>query len=158
MGAIASAQRGKDAVLEEDARRNLQLLIHERQKQKQQQKEEQQKNKQDKKQDDKQNAQQDQNSQGGQQNPDKNPDEKKGQQDKPDNQDKKGDQSEQAKIEQKRYEDPSKSRQRQFNSPKLTKDDAERVMAELSSREKDLQARIKKQNGTPQQRQNDKDW
>jgi Ca-activated chloride channel family protein len=152
LGAIGSAQRSKDPALEDDARRNLQLLIHERQKQKQQQQQD-EKNKQDQqKKDGKQDQKQDQ---GGGQDQDKK--EAKKPNDKQD-QGKSGDQSEQAKNQPKQYEDPSQSRARQFNSPKLSKDDAERVMAELSNREKELQARIKKQNGIPQQQINEKDW
>jgi tetratricopeptide (TPR) repeat protein len=138
LGAIGAAEQSKDASLEADARRNIQLLIQERQKQKQQQQDQKKQGKQSDKQDDKKDSQDNKDQQSQNQNQQQN---KNGQQDK-----------------KKQYEDPSQIRQRQFKSPKLSKDDAERVMSELSNREKDLQARLKKQNGTPQQQTNAKDW
>lgn len=132
LGAIASAQRAKDAQLEADARRNLELLIQERQKQKQQeQKDGKSKDDQEKKE--------------GQENPNQDQKDKK-------------DESAQAKNQPKKYEDPSKSRRRQFRSTKLSKEDAERVMAELSNRERELQGKLKKQKGNPGQEMNEKDW
>jgi Ca-activated chloride channel family protein len=55
------------------------------------------------------------------------------------------------------YEDPSVSRRREFKSDKMSPEDSERVMAELSEREKQLQAKLKKQRGA-RQSNNDKDW
>jgi Ca-activated chloride channel family protein len=135
LGAIASAQRAQDPALEADARRNLQLLIAERQKQKQQEQQE---------------KKDQQNKEG-----------KEGKQD-PSGEQKDGDQKKndkgQDKNQPKNYEEPSQSRKRQFKSVKLSKDDAERVMAELSNREKELQGKLKKQNSQGQPQQNEKDW
>jgi tetratricopeptide (TPR) repeat protein len=61
------------------------------------------------------------------------------------------------KPEQKPYEDPSVSRKRAFKSEKLSPEDSERVMNELSNREKELQARLKKQRGQKSSG-NGKDW
>jgi Ca-activated chloride channel family protein len=55
------------------------------------------------------------------------------------------------------YEDPAVSRRREFKSDKMSPEDSERVMAELSAREKQLQAKLKKQRGA-RQANNDKDW
>ena len=69
-----------------------------------------------------------------------------------------GKQDEQQKQQKPSYEDPSVSRKRQgFKSEKLSQEDSERVMAELSSREKELQARLKKQRGA-RASSNGKDW
>ena len=43
-----------------------------------------------------------------------------------------------------------------FKSTQLTKDDADRVMAELKNKEMDLRSRLKKQSGKPNP--NEKDW
>jgi Ca-activated chloride channel family protein len=143
LGAIASAQRARDAELEADARRNLQLLIAERQRQKQQEKQD-QKDKKDQ--------------QGKEGKPD--PNGKQGDQDKKEqeNKDQSGKNKDKGKDQPKRYEDPAQSRKRQFKSVKLSKDDAERVMAELSNRERELQSKLKKQPGTPQSQAGEKDW
>ena len=145
LGAIASAQRTQDAELEAAARRNIQLLIAERQKQKQQEQKDQKEKK---------------GKEGKEGKPDPN-----GSQGEPKDDQKKQDKdqkgkNQQAKDEPRQYEDPSKSRQRQrqFKSGKLSKDDAERVMAELSNREKDLQGRLKRQTAMPQSQPNEKDW
>ncbi len=55
------------------------------------------------------------------------------------------------------YEDPSVSRKRAFRSEKLSPEDSERVMAEISAREKQLQARLKKQRGNANS-QSGRDW
>ncbi|NDD92219.1 hypothetical protein EBZ37_09055 [bacterium] len=55
------------------------------------------------------------------------------------------------------FEDPSVSRRRQFKGEKLSPEDSERVMGELSSREKQLQAKLKRQRGA-RQSSNDRDW
>ncbi|MGK5085937.1 VWA domain-containing protein [Bdellovibrionota bacterium FG-2] len=56
-----------------------------------------------------------------------------------------------------KYQETSaEAKKDQFKSKHLSKEDAERVMAELSNREKDLQAKLKKQKG--KQQSNPKDW
>ncbi|MBU6375039.1 MAG: VWA domain-containing protein [Bdellovibrionales bacterium] len=69
----------------------------------------------------------------------------------PKNQDKKGGE------QPPQFEDPSVSRRRQFKSEKLSPEDSERVMNELSSREKQLQTKLKKQRGT-RNTTNGRDW
>ena len=144
LGAIAAAKSAGDKALEEDARKNLQLLIKKREQQKEQEKQEKQEKKDQQKKD-----QKDSKEQGG----DKSQDSK----DPKDSKDKDKD-KDPPKNEPKQYEDPSKTRKREFKSQKLSKDDADRVMSELSNRERELQAKIKKQNGKPQNRANEKDW
>jgi Ca-activated chloride channel homolog len=127
LGSIGAAQRLKDADLESDARKNLELLIQQQQQQKQQSQ-----NDQDQK-DPKQDQQKDQ----GQDDPKK--------------------QDNQAQNQPKRFRDDSKERRgKRFKSEKLKPEDAERVMAELQEKERELQAKLKKQNGNPQP--NAKDW
>jgi Ca-activated chloride channel family protein len=132
LDAIDSARAAKDPTLEAEARKNVQLLREQQKKQQQQQKQAQQKQQQQQNQKDQQQQKQAQ-SQGEQQ---------------------KKDQQEQAKQNpQQKYQQGGK---RQFKSEKLSKEDADRVMSELSSREKELQSRLKKQRGQPMN--SDKDW
>ena len=135
--AIEAARKlgGKEgAKLEEDARKNLQLLLDQ---QKQQQKQDQQDQQDQKEQQDKQ--------QSGQESKDSKDD--KGKQDE---QDQKKDPQ-----QNKQYEDPKRSRER-FKSQKFSAEDAERVMSELKNKERELQSRMRHQNGRPQS--TDKDW
>ncbi len=122
--AIEIAQKSQDPALEEDARKNIELLM------KQQQKQEQQK-----------------------------PDQKQGDQKKQEEQEKQKQQQQQQK-EQESGKPPQYSKgsqqQKSFQSKKLSAEDAERVMAELKNKEKQLQSRLRKQNGNPARRP--KDW
>lgn len=123
--ALDLAGRLKDTSLERDARKNLELLQIERQ---QQQKQE-QKKEQSKNQPDPQDGKHDQ----------KTPDEPG-----------------QGKQPPPQYGQTSKEqRERSFKSQKLSREAAERVMAELSSREKELQGKLKKGKMPPAQ---GKDW
>jgi len=141
--ALGSARNGKDAQLEDDIRTNIKLL----QKQKQQQKQEQQ----DQQKSDQQ-KQQNQQSQSGNSKDNPKPDEKG----KPaENKDGKKDDQKKDKDSAKNYEDPSVSRKR-FKSSKLNSEDADRVMAELSNKEKELQGKMKKQKGASERVE--KDW
>lgn len=140
IAAINSAQKLNDKKFEQDARKNLELLIQEQQKQKQQ----------DQNKDQKQD-----------QNKDQNKDQKNGEDKKQDPKDKQGDQDQQKqdqgkgdpKDDQQKQEQQNKqyqnsdSRKKKFESKKLSAEDAERVMAELKNRERDLQMRMKKQDG-----------
>lgn len=127
--AIDRAKRSRDSEVERDARRNLELLIRQQEQKKKEQKPEQG----DKKE--------------GQQNP-AGDDSKK----QPDS----GQQQDPNKEKQeKRYQDPSTGR-RKFQSQKLSPEDANRVMDELSGRERELQARLRKQKGNPAA--TEKDW
>ncbi|OFZ39556.1 MAG: hypothetical protein A2070_02015, partial [Bdellovibrionales bacterium GWC1_52_8] len=134
LGAISKAHQAKDFQLGEDARKNLELLIQQQQQKKKQ--EQQQKDEQDKKE---------------QQEKQKKEKEKEDQKSKENEQKKEKDQK-----EPKQFEEPKESRKRQFRSPKLSPEDAERVMAELKNREKELHKRLKKQQGTSSGVQ--KDW
>ncbi|MGK5084459.1 VWA domain-containing protein [Bdellovibrionota bacterium FG-1] len=136
LGSIDSARRSKDSDLETDIRKNLELLIQKRQQQKKEEQQKQDKEKQDEKKQD-------------QQKQDKDKDKDK---------DKKDKQDEGKQDKDKKFADPSKSGKRQFKSKTLSPEDAERVMAELSNRERELQAKVKKQNGKPEAQENAKDW
>ncbi len=72
---------------------------------------------------------------------------------------KQGSETKEQKDQQKNFEDPSVSRRRQYDSGggRMSREDVERVMAELSSREKELQAKLKKQRGT-RKAVDGKDW
>jgi Tfp pilus assembly protein PilF len=139
--ALELAQQAGDKQTAEAARKNLSLLFQERQKQKQQQQQEESSEKKD-----------------GQEGQDK----KNGEQDKKDGQqkqDEKKDGKDKTGKQDKEVEDPSVSRERkkkEFQSRKMTREDAEKVMAELSSREKELQKKLKKQKGGGQS--GGKDW
>jgi tetratricopeptide (TPR) repeat protein len=140
--AIRMAQISGNRELELDARRRIEKLQQEKQKQDQQQK---------------QDSSKDQSKDGkDQKDPkDQNGKEGSGQQQQPKDSNSKGDQEQKQKPS---YEDPSVSRKRQgFKSDKLSQEDSERVMAELSAREKELQARLKKQRGA-RASSNGKDW
>ncbi|MCM2321627.1 MAG: VWA domain-containing protein [Oligoflexia bacterium] len=126
LGAIEAARRSKDPTLEQEARKNIELLLQQQQQQKQQQKQQQQ-----------QQQQQEQKKKEEQ--------EQQQQQQKQEQQDKK---------DQEKYE---KTQKQKFRSAKLSDEDAERVMAELKNRERQLQQRLKKQNGRPQSSAQ-KDW
>jgi len=145
---IESAQKSGNEALEADARKNLQLLIQEKQKQEQEQ--EQQKQDQQQKQN-----QKNQSSDQNKDQKDQGDKEKKDQQDQKDQQDKKDGKNQ----DQKPYQDPQQSGNKQkFQSKKLSHDDAERVMAELKNRERELQGRLKKHNGNANPQDNQKDW
>ncbi len=140
--AIRMARISGDEKLEADARRRIEKLQQEKQKQDQQKQQQGRDQQQDQKQDQ---QQQDQKKGGG-----------SGENDQP----KDGSQSPEKKDDsgQKPFEDPSVSRRRQaFRSEKLSQEDSERVMAELSEREKELQARLKKQRGAKAS-SNGRDW
>ncbi len=142
-GAIQSAQQAKNAPLEADARKNLELLI----KQEQQKKQQQQQQK-DQKKDQQQKDQQDQKKDQQQQQKDKEQKEKEQKEQK--------EKQQQQQKKDKFEETSAEAKKNQFNSKHLSKEDAERVMAELANREKDLQGKLKKQKG--RQQSNQKDW
>ena len=142
-GAIASAKAEGDEALEKDARKNLELLIQERQKQKQQNKKKEDEQKQDQKEQQKQE----------QQKQEKQQQEQKKQEEQKQDTDNKEQDSQEKQNQQKEYKE---TRKQKFKSVKLSDEDAERVMAELKNRERELQRRLKKQNANPQGTQ--KDW
>lgn len=149
--AIKNARQAKDKDLEMDARKNLERLMKKKEQEKQDKKDKEEKGgKQDQAQNQKQaEGQQDpKNSQGGQQAKQGEQDQNKDGQDNKDNKDK--------EKQVKQFQDPSQTRSRQFKSLKLSKEDAERVLGDLSGREKDLQGRLNKNRGAPQT--NSKDW
>lgn len=122
LGAIEAAQRNHDTALEQDTRKNLELLVTQLQQQQKEQQQEQEKQ-----------------------------EEKDGENEEKDQNGQKKKQSGQTK----KYKDLSRQ-PRKFQSQKLTNDAAERVMAELKSRERDLQGRSRKQG--PKAEGNRRDW
>jgi Ca-activated chloride channel family protein len=167
LGAIGSARKGGDAQLEQDARKNIELLIQQQKQQKQQQQQQnqqqqqqqnqqQQQQQQQNQQQQQQQNQQQQNQQNqqkqqgqGQNQPDKNQKDQKDQKDQ-----QKEQQQGQPKDQPKQF-DSSTSRGKKFESQKLAPEDAERVLSELKNREKELQGRMKKQNGNYGSQNND---
>jgi Ca-activated chloride channel family protein len=127
--AIRSAQATGDPALEKDARKNIELLVQQQQQQKQQQKEQQEQQQKEKQEQQKQDQQQKQN-----QNQNQNQDQKE-------------------KEQAKRYDD---KKQKQFKSEKLSPEDADRVMAELTNKERELQTKLKQQRANSTN--NGKDW
>ncbi|MGZ3707330.1 MAG: hypothetical protein ACXWPM_00510, partial [Bdellovibrionota bacterium] len=155
VSAVEAAQKAKDQRLEEDARKNIELLAQQK-KDKQQQQKDDQKNqdKQDKEgKDQKDQQQKDQKDQKDQQQKSEKEkeNEKKGDQQK--------DQTENKKQEQKgekEQKEEFKNGKRQFKSPKISPEDAERVMEELNN--KDRQVREKLTNKPHASQRNAKDW
>lgn len=135
---IEAAKAGSDAKLETDARKRLVSLAQE-----QQQKQQQQGGQGDKKEDQKDSDQKnDQQSQGG----GEKKDEKDGGGDKDD-----------PKKPPERYADKGQQQKKNgFKSAKLSPEDAERVMQELSEKEKQLQGKLGKKGAREEQK--DKDW
>jgi Ca-activated chloride channel family protein len=145
--AIERAKQAKNQELVDEARKNLEILYQEKQKQKEQQKN------QDQKQDQKESKdQKDQKDSKDQQKQDQ--EQKKKEEEKKKEEQKKKESGEQDQKSQ-QYDDPSQGK-REFKSQKLSKDAAQRVMDELSSKERELQNRLRKQKGQPQE--NEKDW
>lgn len=139
--AIEEARKSKDARLEKDARKRIEQLIAQQDQDKKEKKDDQQKKDQDQQQQQAQQKQQDQEKK----------DQEKQDQEKQDQKEKEDQQ--QAKNQQS-YE---QTRKQKFRSLKLSDEDAERVMAELKNRERQLQGKLKKQNGKPQG-DAEKDW
>jgi Ca-activated chloride channel family protein len=177
LGAIHSAQEAKNPSLENEARKNLQLLVQEVKKQKQKQEEQ-------KKEQEKQKNQPDQGNQKDQPQPDKKDSDKQGgakdkeskdaekkkdkpgeKQDpqakpesKPENKENKSDESKQSPTSQSKEskEGQNGERKKKFDSQKMTPEDADRVMSELTTRERELQERLQTQHAKSQN--NSKDW
>jgi Ca-activated chloride channel homolog len=157
MAAIETARKTGDKKLEEDARKNIELMAQQQQQQKQnkkdqkQQQGQQQQNPDQKDQKDQKDKQKDKNDQQGQ----------KDQQDQ-DKKDDQGQNKDQNKDDEKKdgqnqpphYADTQRGEH--FNSKKLNSDDAERVFSELKNRELDLQVRQRKQNAN--RNNNHEDW
>lgn len=134
LSAVDAARKVKDQSLEDDSRKNIELLMVERQKQKQQEQK-----------DKKQSAEK---NDGEKNNKDQNNKDQK-------NQETEKKEAAENQPKPKKYEDSSESR-KQFKSQKLSREDAERVMAELKNREREIQGKLRKQNPLPQT--NQKDW
>lgn len=142
---IASARQTHDTALEADAKKNLELLLKEQEKKNQQQKEKQDKSQENQKDSQKENQQKQ--DQKNQQSP---KEDKKHQQQEQQNS-KEQDEKNKQKNQPQQY-----TGRREFKSPKLSQDDADRVMAELKNREKELQTRLKRKNAKTQG--NPRDW
>lgn len=141
--AIKAAQMSKDTKLENESRKNLELLLEEikqekqRQQQEQKQKQEQEKEQQQQQQSE-QSKQEEKESQQGQ-NQDK-VDQNGMKKDSKDNQST-------AEVKQKKQ---------QFQSKKMSSEDADRVMTELSTKDRELYEKLQRQNAKPGN--NSKDW
>jgi len=163
LSSLNEAQKTKDDALIEDIRKNIELLVRQdEEKKKQKQKSDQQDKNQSSNQDKDQNQEQQQDQQKDQ---DQNKDQQaKSEKDKDKDKDKQDQSGENEKEEKKQsnnkdVQDPEKSRQKyQFNSKKLSKEDAEQVMAELGSKEKDLRDRMNRTSNRGQPRREQKDW
>jgi Ca-activated chloride channel family protein len=148
--AISQAQALKDPRLEADARKNIELLVQEKQKQ-QQQKQDQKKDQQQKKddqqkQDQKKDQDKDQDKDKDKKDQDKKDQDKKDQQ-KPDQKDQDKDKDKDKKEDPGKYKDEEKQK---FSSQKLRPEDADRVMEELRHQERELEAKLKKKNAQNQ--------
>ena len=130
MEAIDTARRDHDETLEADARKNIELLMREREQQK---------------------KESDQQKKDGQSDP--NQKQKEGDQEK-EKKDQNGGNPKPDKPKQFADDDPKQQR-KNFKSQKLNRDDAERVMSQLNNKDRELQTRMNRQNGTPQNVQND---
>ncbi|MEO5971081.1 MAG: VWA domain-containing protein [Bdellovibrionia bacterium] len=169
VGAVKSAQETKDQKLENESRKNLQLLVDQIKKQQEQKKDD--KQKQDQKQDDKQKQDQkqdDKQKQDQKQDDKQKQDQKQDDKQKQDQNKKDGDKDKGEKQEPKKEDSGDKEKQtepknspdskdpQKFQSKKMSPEDAERVMSELTNRERQLQERLQTQNAKPQSTK--KDW
>ena len=158
LSGMESSKQSENKDLEADVRKNIELIAQSQQQKKQQSQSDKDKDKKDKdsesKKDQEQDAKKDQDKKSSGKN---SADSKNNDDSKDPKKDKDGkDEKDQAQKE-KRYEDPSKNRRRgEFKSQKLSKEDADRVMAELSHREKDLQQKLQRQNQKAVA--NERDW
>jgi Ca-activated chloride channel family protein len=184
--AIEAAKQARDRTLEAEARKNLQLLLSNEQKKEKKKDQGQDKNKEENKEKDqnqdkdkKQEKNKDKN-EDQKENPDQPKDNGKksekdsgsedGAEKKEKGQSTSEDQKEKNKDKQKAQEQmskekqdemgkqnsPKKPRETHFDSKKMTKEDAERVMAELNNRERELRERLQNKNAKLQN--NEKDW
>jgi Ca-activated chloride channel family protein len=153
LAAIGSAKKTGNTKLEEDARKNIELLVQQQKQQQQQQQQNQQNQNQQQQQQQNQQQQQDQQQkQQGQNSKDSKDKSSQGDQQKKDQG--QGEQKKDQQKDQNQY-DNSSSRGKKFDSKKMDPEDAERVLNELKTREKDLQGRMKKQYGSSGSQNND---
>jgi Ca-activated chloride channel family protein len=152
LAAIGSAKKNNDEKMEQDARKNIELLVQQQKQQKQQQNQQQQQQQQQDQQQ-QQNQQQQQDQQKNQQQQQKQQ-QQQGSNSKEQPKEQKDQKDQQKEQDPKRY-DSSTSRGKKFESQKLAPEDAERVLSELKNREKELQGRMKKQNGNYNSQSND---
>ena len=161
LSALSTMEPGKQAEnkeLEADVRKNIELIAQSQQQKKQQSQSDKDKEKKDKDSENKKDQEQDPKKDQDKKSSGKNSADSKNDDDSKDpKKDKDGkDEKDQAQKE-KHYEDPSKNRRRgEFKSQKLSKEDADRVMAELSHREKELQQKLQRQNQKAVA--NERDW
>ncbi len=166
--AIRSAIESKNPVLENEARKNLQLLIdppkeqQQQEQQQQKQQKEQEENKGQEKSKNKENDKKDSSSnskdekkesKGAQDQKSKDEKNKQGQSQSPEHEQ----DQEQGKDESRPYKESLKnSRNQKFESKKMKPEDADRVMSELTTRERALQEKLQTQHAKSQN--NPKDW
>jgi Ca-activated chloride channel family protein len=129
---------------ESDARRNLEILFRKRQQQQQQQQQD-QKQQQDQQQQQNQQQQQDQKSQQQQNSEQNQKKEQQGDQRKQDQDQEQGKQQQQ----QGQVKETSAEEKKRFQSDLLNEEDANRLMGDLASRERELRARLNRQKGQP---------
>lgn len=160
LGAVHSARQSKNQSLEYESRKNLQLLINEAKKQEQQQQEQKQKEEKEKEKQSKDQQSKEQQSKDGQKGSQAgSEDTQKQQQSQQGNEQKKDqEQGKGQKEEPQHYQETPKElqKQQQFRSQKMSPEDADRVMSELTSRERELQEKLQTQNVKSQD--NQKDW
>ncbi len=158
LAAINGGFKTKDGSVEQSARKNLELLLKDQQKQKQQQQQQKQNQSQNQQQQDQQQQQKQDQTQTQTQTQNNQSDQKKnqsqnGQEQDKNNKDQEKDKDKKGQQQQQQYAEPQKQK---FNSKSLSPDDADRVVSELSNREKELQKRLKVSNGRAQD--NPQDW
>jgi Ca-activated chloride channel family protein len=162
--AIRTAQATQDATLEDEARKNLELLFQEIKDKKQKQKDEQKDGKQGQEKEQKQSAENDKNKddKGSKSKPEEKGAEKKEGEKPKDSASSAGEDSkdqkdkEQAKNSSEKNKRYKQGTQQKFESQKLSPDDANRVMSELVDREKTLQEKLQTRNAKT--KPNSKDW
>ena len=147
--AIQLAIKNGDTRLEEEARKNLQLVLDQKKKREQQKQDQEKQSKQDQKKQDQQ--EQKQGEQKEQKGDHQNQNESSAQQDQSQKQPSQGAERE----KQYQQTEPWKKKD-DFKSQKMTSEDADRVLNELKARERDLQEKLKKKNGNQQNQA--KDW
>ncbi len=155
-GAIESAQQTQDSHLEQEARKNLQLVLDQLKRQEQQKKEQEKQQKPDQQKGDSKNQEKKNSGQDDKKGHNQNPKEGESQQS-PGQQQKDQSQSGQKPEQDQRYQETQPwKKQDDFNSQKMTSEDADRVLSELKTRERELQEKLQNKNGNQQNQ--DKDW
>lgn len=162
--AIEEAQKANDIPLDQDARKNLELLYRQQEQKKQQKKQEQEKDnkenqeKKDQKEDkSKENKENKENKDQKDSDQNSKKDEKDGSQGKPDEKGK-GDEKKESEKDSSDGKQTQRNKPQRYRSKNLSKEDAERVMSELQGKEREVLQRLKKQKGRARSSTQEKDW